>query len=157
MLDTSVGNVRIGQFKEPFSLELQTSTNDTTFMERATLFNLTPDRNTGLMVYDNPCERVTWAAGVFRDSDKFGDDSGDGEYNYTGRITGLPPYVFGTINALRDQGRPRLRDGAEPVADDERQSVAVVRPPPQQRAVAGGEVEGRRHSAGKPRRGAVLR
>jgi phosphate-selective porin OprO/OprP len=92
VLDTSVGNVRVGQFKEPFSLELQTGANDITFMERATLFNLTPDRNTGLMVYDNPSERFTWAAGVFRDSDKFGDDSGDGEYNYTARVTGLPMY-----------------------------------------------------------------
>ena len=92
-----VGNLRIGQFKEPFSLEQLTSSNyGVTFMERSLMDSLVPGRNTGLMLFDDVLEQhLTWAAGVFRDSDDFGDRSdgtGGGEYNFTGRITANPWY-----------------------------------------------------------------
>jgi len=88
-----VGTFKAGQFKEPFSLEYLTSSNEITFMERSFADAFTPTRNTGFMLQDCICdERVTWAAGVFRDTDKFGDSKGDGEYNYTGRVTFLPIY-----------------------------------------------------------------
>jgi len=89
-----VGTFRAGQFKEPFGLEQLTSSNDITFMERSVADSFTPMRNTGFMV--NDCvweERVTWAVGMFRDTDAFGDSKGDGEYNFTGRITCLPVYA----------------------------------------------------------------
>jgi len=86
-----VGGVRVGQFKEPFSLEELTSSNYITFLERALPNEIVPARSTGLQLANAVLdERMTWAAGVFRDSDDFGDRVGDGEFNFTGRLTGLP-------------------------------------------------------------------
>jgi phosphate-selective porin OprO/OprP len=88
-----VGNVRVGHFKEPFSLEELTSSKYTTFMERALPNGLAPSWNTGIMFQDQELdERMTWAVGLFRDADSDGDGSGDGEYNVTARVTGLAVY-----------------------------------------------------------------
>lgn len=91
-----VGGVRVGQFKEPFSLDELTSANYITFMERGLSNALVPSRGTGVMLRDAVLgERVTWAVGAFKDSDDFGDRISDGEFNYTGRLTGLPWYEDG--------------------------------------------------------------
>ena len=88
-----VGNVRIGQFKEPFSLEELTSSNYITFMERSLVNTFAPSRNTGVMFYDTMNDkRMTWAAGVFRQTDSFGDGMGGRDYNATARLTALPLY-----------------------------------------------------------------
>ena len=85
-----LGGVRFGHFKEPFGLEQLTSSNDITFMERSLVSVFTPDRNTGIMFYDDVLDgRMTWAAGVFRESDDFGDGGGD-NYNFTARLTYVP-------------------------------------------------------------------
>ena len=103
------GGLRFGQFKEPFSFEELTSSNYITFMERSLPNALVPGRSTGAMMYQSLCDdRMTWAAGVFRDSDDFGDRSedekgGSGEYNFTGRLTALPIY--------RNEGRTLLHLG----------------------------------------------
>jgi phosphate-selective porin OprO/OprP len=99
-----VGGLRVGQFKEPFSLEEVTSSNYITFMERALLNALVPSRSTGFMTHHHAFDqRLAWAAGVFRDPDDFGDQSGDGEWSFTGRLTGLPWY--------QDEGRSLLHLG----------------------------------------------
>lgn len=91
-LDTAIGNVRVGQFKEPFSLEQITPLGSITFMERSGADRLVPGRNVGLMAYDhNEAKTMTWAAGMFRDDGTdTGDDTGDGEYSLTARVTGTP-------------------------------------------------------------------
>jgi phosphate-selective porin OprO/OprP len=88
-----IGGVRLGHFKEPFSLEELTSSKYITFLERALPVSaFAPSRNTGIMVHNHAMEeRMTWAAGVFMDTDDFGDNLGD-DWNVTGRITGLPWY-----------------------------------------------------------------
>lgn len=95
-----VQNLRIGQFKEPFSLEELTSSNDATFMERALPNIFAPSRSTGAMIHgaflgEKKHERMTAALGVFRASDDYGNDAGDGEYSGTVRVTGLPWYKEG--------------------------------------------------------------
>jgi phosphate-selective porin OprO and OprP len=91
-----VGNVRVGHFKEPFTLDEPTSDNNTTFMERALPNTFAPSRNTGVMFHDALAkQRMTWQLGVFRDTNEFGDGSGDGKYNLTGRVTGRPWYQDG--------------------------------------------------------------
>lgn len=88
-----VGNVQLGHFREPFSLEAQTSSNWFTFIERAQNNTFDPSRNWGVMAFNhNEAETVTWAFGVFREgSDNFGDDIGDsGERAFTSRTTWLP-------------------------------------------------------------------
>ena len=99
-----VGNVRIGQFKEPFGLERLTSNNYTTFMERSLINTSNPRRSTGVMVFDNLLGgRMTWAVGVFRRADDFGDSTGGRDYNVTARLTGLPWY--------EDEGKKLLHLG----------------------------------------------
>jgi phosphate-selective porin OprO/OprP len=94
-----VGNVRVGHFKEPFSLDDQLGDSALTFMERALPFALVPDRNIGIMANDAVLnQRMTWAAGIFRDSHSpaGGTDTdtveSDKGYDLTARITGLPYY-----------------------------------------------------------------
>jgi phosphate-selective porin OprO/OprP len=100
-----VGNVRVGQFKEPFSLEELTSSNYITFLERSLVNTFAPSRNTGVMFYDTLLDkRMTWAAGVFRRTDSFGDGTGGRDYNATARLTGLPWY--------EDEGKKLLHLGA---------------------------------------------
>jgi phosphate-selective porin OprO/OprP len=86
-----VGNVRVGQFKEPFSLEEMASSNDITSIERASANRLAPSRSAGIMLYNNYADsRVTSALGLFRgEADSFGNYRGDG-YAATARLTGLP-------------------------------------------------------------------
>jgi phosphate-selective porin OprO/OprP len=88
-----VGNVKIGHFKEPFGLEELTSSRFITFMERSLANVLVPGRNMGVMVHNTAFdERMTWAVGLFRDTDDYGNVSSDGGYNVTGRVTWLPWY-----------------------------------------------------------------
>ena len=96
--------LRVGHFKEPLSMEEQTSSRFLTFMERSLANALVPARNTGFQVggalWD---ERFTWALGAFRDTDEFGDGFGESEYNVTARLTGTPWYG--------DEGRRLLHLG----------------------------------------------
>lgn len=102
-----VKGIRVGQFKEPMSLEELTSSRFSTFIERALPTALVPSRNNGMMVYGNAFEdRMSWAVGGFRDTDAFGDSAAatttagpnsaarqeDGKYAVSMRLTGLPVY-----------------------------------------------------------------
>ncbi len=92
LTDLPLGRLKMGHFKEPFGLEELTSSKYITFLERV-LSSAAPSRNTGFMLYD--ClrdERMTWAAGVFRTTDDFGETRDNGGYSATGRITYLPVY-----------------------------------------------------------------
>lgn len=99
------GNLRVGHFKEPFSLQQLTSSKYLTFMERSVADAFVPGRNVGLALHDSALdERLTWAVGVFRETDDFGfgfDE--DHRYNATARVTGLPWYA--------DEGRRLLHLG----------------------------------------------
>jgi phosphate-selective porin OprO/OprP len=89
----AVNTLRAGHFKEPFSLEELTSSNYTTFMERGLPNAFVPSRNTGIGINTGLADDlITVAAGVFRDSDDFGEGIGD-NYQFSGRLTGLPLYV----------------------------------------------------------------
>ncbi len=62
-----LGHVKIGHFKEPFSLEQLTASKYLTFMERSLGDSIfVPARNMGVMAYDcSESERMTWAMGAF--------------------------------------------------------------------------------------------
>jgi phosphate-selective porin OprO/OprP len=93
LTDFPLGNLRMGHFKEPFSLEELTSSKDITFLERALPNTFAPSRNTGFMLHKAASnERMTTAIGLFRDTDNYGEAQDDGGYNVTGRITTLPIY-----------------------------------------------------------------
>jgi phosphate-selective porin OprO/OprP len=86
-----IPSVRAGHFREPFFLEMLSSSNDVSFQERSLPLALVPQRNLGLQLFDTLlAERVTWAAGVFRDANDQAYGQEDGRYAVTARVTGLP-------------------------------------------------------------------
>src|SRR5262249_14284865 len=91
-----VGNLRIGHYFEPFSLERLTQNRYNTFSERSLADTFAPARNMGIMAHDSLGEMDfrTYAIGWFRtNSDDFAQDFGDnGEWAVTGRTTWLPYY-----------------------------------------------------------------
>ncbi len=101
-----VGAVRVGQFKEPFSLQRLTRGTDITFMERALPGVFDEARNTGVMFSNTMLEqRMTWAAGAFFRSDDTGDTfSNTSNYDITLRLTGLPVYEDDGRNLLHVEG-----------------------------------------------------
>ena len=92
----TLGRFKVGHFKEPFGLEALNSSKYIPFMERSLASALIPFRNTGFM-FSNPLadERMTWAAGVFKDAPDSGLGIGSNNYSVTGRLTGLPLYQNG--------------------------------------------------------------
>ncbi len=88
-----LGTVRVGQWKQPFSLEVVSSFRYTTFMERSLLFQtFTPFRHIGVGFYNNADDlNSTWAMSYFRTGqDQFGDSlSIDGGHGMAARLTRL--------------------------------------------------------------------
>jgi len=122
-LETPVGDIRVGHFKEPFSFEELTSSNDIVFVERSLPNVFAPSRNTGLMFHDHMGDRLTWAAGIFREADDFGTtQDAEGKSNWTARVTGLPLYGekrllhLGLSASRKDLGRDRFRFRQRPEA-----------------------------------------
>jgi phosphate-selective porin OprO/OprP len=90
--DTPFGNLRVGRFRQPFGMSDLTSARDLPFLERPSLFALSPFRQTGIMLFDTALsEQMTWAVSGFRTiSDNFGNVYGDdGGYGTAARLTAL--------------------------------------------------------------------
>lgn len=91
-----LGNVRVGHFREPFSLDRLNSSNDFALMERPAAINiLAPFRNLGVMMFDwNEAQTMTWSYGVFdENTNEFGAEYHDRSgIAATGRVTYLPWY-----------------------------------------------------------------
>lgn len=88
-----VQQIRVGHFREPYSLEGMTSTNFLTFLERAPSNVLSPARNWGVCGFWWPeDEGILFSVGAFRDqTPNSGQSVGDGDnWAYTARLTGLP-------------------------------------------------------------------
>ena len=103
----AVGNLTIGHFKEPRSLEQLTSNNDITFLERALPAVFSSPRNFGLMAGNQALDgRMTWAAGVFHtcNAPVWGSTDNGNSWDVTGRVTGIPVY--------EEDGRSLLHLGA---------------------------------------------
>ncbi len=98
------GNVRIGQWKQPFSLEVVSSFRYTTFMERSVLFiPFTPFRHLGIGFYDHSDDlSTTWAVSGFRTGqDQYGATlSSDGGYGSAERFTWVPSWECDGKNYL---------------------------------------------------------
>jgi phosphate-selective porin OprO and OprP len=88
-----LGTVRVGQWKQPFSLETVSSFRYTTFMERSSTFQaFVPFRHLGVGFYDHSEDlNWTWAASYFRTGqDQFASSlSTNGGNGMAGRITHL--------------------------------------------------------------------
>lgn len=99
-----LGNVRAGQWKQPFSLEVVSSFRYTTFAERSVLFNaFDPFRHIGIGFWNySEDEMMTWAASFYRPGqDQFGGSLSDvGGYAGVGRISMLPWFEDDGTNYL---------------------------------------------------------
>ncbi len=91
-----LGTVRIGQWKQPFSLEVVSSFRYTTMMERSSLFiPFTPFRHLGVGDYSHAEDLTgTWAASYFRtgQDQSAGSLSTRGGNGFAGRVTRLGWY-----------------------------------------------------------------
>ncbi len=89
-----VGTWRIGQWKQPFSLEVASSFRYTTFVERSVLFQaFTPFRHLGTGIYNHSENlKTTWAASVFAaGNDQYGGSIGNaGGWATSERFTYCP-------------------------------------------------------------------
>src|SRR5262245_58876476 len=91
-----VNEVKVGYFREPFSLGGSTSSRYITFLERSPINVLDPARNWGVCAYWWPeSERYLFVLGAFRDGTNNGGFSGGDGSNWavTTRLSGLPVYV----------------------------------------------------------------
>lgn len=102
-----LGNVRVGQWRQPFGLDNLTSVRELTFLERPLSFAFTPFRQVGVGTYNyNANKTVSWFGSVYRfPTDVWGDAYGDKGYGMSGRLTGLP--------YESDDGRCLLHIGGE--------------------------------------------
>lgn len=96
-----LGNVRIGHFRQPFSMDSLTSIRQLDFLERSLPFQaFVPFRRVGVMAYDKSEDEMwTWAYSVYRTGgfnnaplgdSRFATDIGDnGGASFSGRVTHL--------------------------------------------------------------------
>ncbi len=100
-----LGKLRVGFMNEPFSLERQTSSFNTGFLERSLpIQTIAPGTNIGAMVHDSGSKgRFTWAFGLFSFGQKNDNNASNSALSLTGRYTFLPVY--------RNEGRDLLHFG----------------------------------------------
>jgi len=83
------GNIRIGQWRQPFGLDELTSVKELTFLERPLMFGMAPFRQVGVGFHDTSYDQnATWAGSVFgTGTDPFGNSIGDRGYGGALRVT----------------------------------------------------------------------
>ncbi|MBS0203599.1 MAG: porin [Planctomycetes bacterium] len=88
------GNVRVGQWRQPFGMDELTSVRELTFLERPLMFGMAPFRETGIGFHDmNEDKSVTWAGSVFGfPTDAWGNHYGNKGMGTAFRLTALPWY-----------------------------------------------------------------
>ena len=88
-----IGNIRVGQMKEPFRFESLNSSNYLTFLERSLGHTFIPLRNNGVLLFNEFAENNLGAQlGFFRNASGTtgNDEEANGGYAITGRVNGNP-------------------------------------------------------------------
>ncbi len=100
-----IGKLRIGFVGEPFSLERQASSYNSTFLERALpVQSIAPGYNLGTLIHNSRKDgRLSWAAGIFSVGQTAEKSASRSLLSITGRVTCLPVY--------RDEGRKLIHVG----------------------------------------------
>jgi phosphate-selective porin OprO/OprP len=90
-----VGKTRIGQWKQPYSIEIVSSFRHNPWLERSPVFLLSPFRRIGVGIFDHSQDELfTWALSVVKPgNDQYGGDLGDdGGFGVVGRFTAVPVF-----------------------------------------------------------------
>jgi phosphate-selective porin OprO/OprP len=123
----ALGTVKVGHFKEPQGLEELTSSKYITFMERSLPIEaFVPGRNVGLAFGGDAMDgMLTYAAGIFEETDDFGDDffNDVDDFNTTFRVTFAPIMEKTHVLHLGGSYSRKFRDG-----NDDNTSRFRVRP-----------------------------
>ncbi len=84
------GNFQAGNFKQPFGLEMLTSSKYITQMERPLANQFDHDRDLGVMLFNHHVDkRIAWFAGIFMPTNGLGIYKGS-QYQITTRVSALP-------------------------------------------------------------------
>jgi phosphate-selective porin OprO and OprP len=133
-----LGTFRVGNMKPPIGFEHLTSSRYLNFMERSLAFDafiggLDNGFRPGFLCFNGTeDERATWALGAFKNNTTvYGWNTGDGEWDLTGRVTYLPYYADNGRHlvhlglgasyrdldegAVRFRARTLLRNGPSPL------------------------------------------
>lgn len=87
-----IGNITVGNMKEPRGFEMLTSSKDITMMERSLTNQFDNDRNLGIMLNNSFLDkRLSLSLGYFYPSSNNAKYSGN-KYNITFRVAGVPYY-----------------------------------------------------------------
>lgn len=89
---------RMGRFKQPFSLEELTSSNNIDFMERSYVNQLVPAKKLGVMLHGEPIEGLTYAVSHFQ-QDSRQQSEGDG-FQSAARLTLNAAQLFKMSNSV---------------------------------------------------------
>lgn len=91
--------VRIGRFKQPFSLEELTSSNNIDFMERSYVNQLIPGKQLGAMIHGEPQKGLTYGASLYQQ----GFDPVTNESNIGGMAAARLTANFAELNNISGQ------------------------------------------------------
>ena len=94
--------IRIGRFKQPFSLEELTSSNNIDFMERSYVNQLVPAKKLGVMLHGEPTAGLTYGASIFQEG--FNQESANDGSQLAARVTGNIAQFAGWNNAVLHLG-----------------------------------------------------
>jgi len=118
-----LGNVRVGQFLEPFCFNELTSSKYISFIERASLNAFAPSRNAGVMAHGTKADgKLNYQAGVFLDTGDMAEKEGNEDYSIAARfaylLTGEEKservlHVGGAFNYLVPEEGVRVRQRPE--------------------------------------------
>ncbi len=91
--------VRVGRFKQPFSLEELTSSNSIDFMERSYVNQLIPGKQLGAMIHGEPQKGFTYGASLYQQ----GFDPVTNESNMGGMAAARMTANFAELNNIADR------------------------------------------------------
>ncbi len=89
----SSAQIRVGRFKQPFSLEEQTSSNNIDFMERSYVNQMTPGKKLGIMIHGAPLPAMTYGLAAYQNGFNQLTNQQDNGSEVAGRLT----YNFGSM------------------------------------------------------------
>lgn len=105
------GKIKIGHYKENFSIEEMMSSKYLSFLERSLPVQaFAPSRNSGVGLEGSQGDTLNWGVGYFYDADGFGDSTSEDATNFTGRIGYRPVYENKGANMFHIGAAFHLRD-----------------------------------------------